>query len=384
MGACGTGLHYDLGLLEHLDPVVKGACRLVKALTMPPKRIYVRVNTAKISVEEYLELAEEHGIVLYRDEEIPEALWHPIRGPYKIEVHEKKVVVDKRAAESVMLGSDLYMPGILSAKNVNPGDKVTIVAPNGTPVASGRAVAMIRHGRPGGRGVAVRVEESLYRAIKVKDLPGYDQGFIYGQSIPSMYVARILDPRPGELIVDVNAAPGGKASHIAQLTGPQARIIAVDRKSKIPKLRSTMTRLGLNWVTVVAGDSRYLSMDMPHLRGRVDAILIDPPCSNLGVIPKVLDKLGLSDVVNYSLYQRQFINEAWKLLKKGGRLIYSTCTLTAIENEINMQYAVDLGFEVSGPQSWISRGTKNTYGLRFHPHEHQSPGFFISWILYKR
>lgn len=382
-GACGTDLRYDIGLLESLEPLVYDTCRLVRSLTRPPARMYIRVNTLKVSVEEYLDIARSHGITLYRDEEIPEALWHPIHGPFSIEVHDKIVVADKRASEAVMLGSDLYMPGVLSAKNVEAGDLVTIVAPNGIPVASGRAVTSLRHGRLFSRGIAVKVEESMYKAIRTQNLPGYEEGLVYGQSLPSMYVARILDPKPGELIVDMTAAPGGKVSHIAQLAGPDASILAVDRKSKVERLRLVLKRLGLNWVNVVSGDSRYLSRDMPKLRGRVDAVVVDPPCSNLGVIPKILDELRLSDVISYSLYQRQFINEAWRLLKKGGRLIYSTCTLTYLENEYLVKYAIDLGFELAEPLQWISRGSKGLYGLRFHPHQHGTPGFFLSWILYK-
>ncbi len=382
-GLCGYHIYYDIGLAEDLDYVSGPLCRLIESLVKPSNRLYVRVNTFKVSVEKYLELLKARGLKFYVDEEIPEAVWAPVEGPFRIPLYDKIVVVDKRASESILMGSDLYVPGVLEAKGVRKGDLVTIVSPRGVPVGSGVAVIDWDDARVIGRGLFVKVTDPVYKAPKVTELPGSGE-LIYGQAITSMYVARLLNPQPGEVIVDMTAAPGGKVSHIAQLTGPRARVIAIDRPSKVEKLKETLSKLGLYWVEVLGGDSRYASELLSGLTGRVDAILIDPPCTDIGVIPKVEDTRSYRDAINMGEYQRQFIREAYRILKPGGRLVYSTCTLTDVENEAVVEYALNIGFKLEDFEIKPSRGRIRDYGIRFTPHLDKTPGFFISLKLIKK
>ena len=383
-GLCGTPLSYDQGLAEDLDASSGPLCSLLISLTRPPSRLYVRVNTLKIDVERYLNILGERGLEFKVDEDIPEALWHPVEGPFKIELtgDEKVVVADKIAAESVLMGSDLYAPGVIEAKGVERGDRVVIVSPNGIVVGAGVAVESWRNIRVKRKGLAVKVTDPIYKAPRVRELPGFKEGLIYGQSITSMYVARAANLRPGETLIDMTAAPGGKVSHAAQLMGRRSTIIAVDRASKIGILRENLARLGIDWVKVVASDSRRLTRIYPSLMGKADVVLVDPPCSNIGVVPKVWDKKGMKDVISASRYQRGFISEAKRLLKRGGRLVYSTCTLTSIENEFNAAYAVEEGFELEW--SWgvkPSRGWSSGLGWRWAPHRDGTPGFFLAVLV---
>lgn len=381
-GSCGTPLEYDIGLMEHLDNTTEPACKIVRGLVKPSSRMYIRVNTLKVNVDYYLKLLSSFGLEFYRDEEIPEALWAPIEGPFKIDIYDKIVLADKRASESVMLGSNLYAPGVLYSDNISPGDTVTVYSPNGVPVGSGVAVVSSSEALKTRRGLFIKITNSQYKAPIISELPGYNS-LVYGQSITSMYVAKILDPKPGELIIDMTAAPGGKVSHIAQLVGPKSTIIAIDRRSKVEKLKETLSKLGLDFVKVIAGDSRYASTLLGSLSGHVDAVIIDPPCTDLGVIPKIYDKKTLRDSIVMSEYQRQFIREAYKILKPGGRLVYSTCTLTLIENEKIVEYALSIGFKLEDPEYKPRRGLKTSYGYRFYPHIHDTPGFYVSLLLVK-
>ncbi len=392
---CRTPLRYDYRLLESIPPVAGPTCSLVRRLTAPPSRLYIRVNTLRVDPGEYLDMLRSLGLPFHRDEEIPEALWAPVEGPLRFPIFDKKVVADKRAAESVLMGSDLYAPGVLEARGVEPGDHVTIVAPNGVPVGSGVAVASWkrmkplveearRAGHPARLGVFVRVEWPMYRAPRVHDLPGYSEGLFYGQSLPSMYVARLLDPRPGEVIVDVTAAPGGKVSHAAQLAGPGARVIAVDRRSKEERLRSELERLGLGWVEVVSGDSRRVHRLLPGLEGKVDKVILDPPCTNLGVIPKVLDEKSHRDAAALARYQFSLARAAARLLRPGGVMAYSVCTVTSWEAEAQTaRVAEELGLEVLEPPDWARRPLRTGWGLRFSPLVHGVTGFYIA-LLRKR
>ncbi len=384
---CYGVLDYDYGILERLEALLEGPaslCRELEALLSPPTRLYVRVNTLKVSVEDYLDILKSIGLRFERDTVLPEAIWHPVEGPLPVPVHDVKVVADKRAAESVLMGSDLYAPGVLWApRELRRGMEVTVVSENGVIVGSGIAEMSYDEIKVKGRGLAVRITEPRYRAPRVSELPGYEEGLIYGQSFPSMAAVRALDPRPGDVIVDLTAAPGGKVSYAAQLAGPGSRVIAVDRPSKEALLRRTLRRLGMEWVEVIAGDSRTLPGPLAALRGKVDAVIVDPPCSNIGVRPKVYDRRTLRDSLSASRYQRGFIRAAAELLRAGGRMLYSVCTLAPDEGPLNVGWAVEtLTLEiVEPPRGILERAVEAGGGALFRPALHGTPGFYFAVLL---
>lgn len=377
-----TALDYDDRLLEHLSLLYGSEVDdLLSSLVRPPSRLYVRVNTLRVSRDELLDLFKREGVEAYPDELLDDAIYLPIKGPFKVTRVDKTVVADKRAAESVMLGANLYAPGVLRLpEGLKEGDEVNVVAPSGLVVGYGYA-----RKPKGGRGVVVEVVESLYRAPKTRELPGWAEGYFYEQGLPSMVASRLLGPEPGDLVVDMCAAPGGKATHIAQLCGNACDVLAFDISgAKLLKLASTVSRLGTSAVVAWKADSRYLDLELDRLVGRVDKIMLDPPCTNLGVRPKVYDRRRWSDVLNCARYQEQFIKVAAKLLRKGGLLVYSTCTLTSAENEELVDKAVEAyGFEVLSPEErtpW-GRGRNGACKdavLRFEPHLHNTPGHFIA------
>lgn len=378
---CSETLNYDIGLLEELDSIFGNSCMIINLLNKPPDRFYLRVNTLKIAKREYLNILKDYGITFYEDEQIDYAIWAKITGPYEIPIYDKKVYVNKYASESVYLGSNLYIPGILKADKIKKGDKVTLFSKNGIPLASGTSAIDWEDIYRLKNGLAVIIEDSVYRSPKIRELPGFNEGYIYSQSIPSIWVSEIADPSPGSIIIDMNAAPGGKLGNIAQKVGKNSKIIAIDRPSKIDSLREKMKRMGYDWIEIIGGDSRYASKEL-NIEGKADLVLVDPPCTNLGVIPKLYDQKTLKDMIVLTKYQKQFINEAYKLLKPKGVLIYSTCTLTYSENESNIKYAIDLGFE---PEEINVKANviKNDYGIRFTP-LNGYPGFFISKLIKKK
>jgi 16S rRNA (cytosine967-C5)-methyltransferase len=374
-------IKFDIGLLERIHPFYINIEKFISSLKTPPRFLYIRINTIKVNIEAYKKILKEKGIDFIEDPDIPEAVGFEVKGPNILNdiKNIKKVIADKKASESVMLGSDLFAPGIVSAKGVKKGDRVLVLSPNGVPVAEGVALMSEEEILKLRRGLAIKVIKSLYTTVKFSELPGAYEGLFYAQSLPSMVSVRMLKPSPGEVIVDLTAAPGGKVSHVAQLVGRSAKIIAVDRKSKERKLKENLRKLGVDWVEVISGDSRYLDKIFPNLIGKVDKVIIDPPCTNLGVRPKIFDFKTFKDVINSMLYQRAFIRTAKRLLKKGGRVLYSTCTLTWEENELNVEYAEELGFKVIEPPKWVRRRwTFNGKGVRFCPVKDDMPGFFAT------
>ena len=357
---------------------------VLRAMARPGRRYYLRVNTLKASREEVIERLREKGLDVRADESLPEAIYLPVKGPFKLPEAGKAIVVDKFAAESAMMGSHIYVPGVLSFRGVRRGDEVLVLSDRGQPVAFGVARMDEQELLRARRGLAVEVLRPLYRVPPMRELEEFKLGLIYPQSLPAMLTTRVLDPRPGELVVDMTCGPGGKLSHICQLTANQARVLAFDRsRHKVRETREVLARLGCE-AAVLKADSRYLDMDYPFLVGRADRVLVDPPCSALGVLPKLYDLKSAKELASLAEYQRQFLKAAAKLVRPGGVVVYSVCTMTARECEGAVAFAVEqLGLEVEEQPLYLaSRGLpglveKAELLQRFHPHLHGA-GYFIA------
>lgn len=379
-------IDYDEELIHTLSRVYgDDLYKFLDSLRRPPSRYYVRVNTLRISTDELIRRLRARGIEVYRDEYFDEAIYFPVRHNPNIPSVSNYVIADKKASESVILGSDLYIPGVLGGK-FRKGSEVNILTPYGDVVAYGIAIVNSEDIKKGSKGVAVKTIKSLYEVIKVRELPEYSEGLIYPQSLPSILVSRLLNPQADEVIVDMCAAPGGKTGHLVELSKGKAVIYAFDHSvRKVDDMIKELSRLGhLSSVKVFKADSRYLHTDFPWLIA--DKVLIDPPCSTLGVIPKVFDVKRYKDIITLSKYQFQSISEAVRIVRKGGLITYSTCTVTLEENEENIRRAIkELGLEVVEP--YIKVGTRGLvddlwgeYLLRFHPHIHGTPGYFIALL----
>ncbi|RLG77171.1 MAG: 16S rRNA methyltransferase, partial [Thermoprotei archaeon] len=336
-----------------------------------------------------LDRLRSRGFQVYQDEVFEEALYFVVEGPYTVREYGKEVIADKEAAESVMLGADLYAPGVAKCDDtIEPGDEILIRSPVLLPIARGIARMSCRKALKLRRGLFVEVTEAVFSAPKLRELPEFREGLFYPQSLPAIATTRVLDPQPGETIADMCAAPGGKTGHIVELVRGNARIYAFDHsKRKIAKMKAELARLGhTKYVNLAQADSRYLHVDYPSLKA--DKVLLDPPCTALGVRPKVVDEKSFEDVINAAAYQEQFLRTASRILKRGGVLVYSTCTVTHEENELLIErvatrYCLEL---VDTELVLGSRGSLGTYRelyTRFHPHIHDAPGYFIAKMVKK-
>ena len=166
-------------------------------------------------------------------------------------------------------------------------------------------------------------------------------GFIYIQNAASWLPVLQLNPQPGEQVLDVCAAPGGKTSLIAALSGNQAKITANDNsRPRLMRLKANMERLNATVEEYALYDASRLANS---LKGRqFDKVLLDAPCSGEGMmrydIDKDFDSWSIAHVKRLGKLQRQIIAQAWSLLKPGGSLIYSTCTMAPEENEAVIDY----------------------------------------------
>jgi predicted RNA-binding protein (TIGR00451 family) len=356
------------------------------ALCRPSPFFYIRVNSLKTSRENVIHSLSSRGIEAFEFEPIKEAIYVRIRESNNIPLYNTKVIVDKFTAESVWHGSHVYAPGIVKCRGVKRNEKVTILDKMETPIASGIATMSEREILNLRRGRAVHVSNSRFYAPSLRDCPEYEKGWIYLQSLPAMLTSLVLDPKPDDMIADLNCAPGGKTSHICQLTENRAIVYAMDRNTKkIEATQRTLRRLGCEKVRLVVQDTRYIELDHPNIK--VDKCLIDPPCSALGVTPKLYSLTDLINVKALSEYQKQFIKPAAAILKHGGVMTYSVCTLPIEECEEICRYAIEeCGLElISQPLKLGSSGLPGyvdnpQYIQRFHPHIH-GLGYFIAKFI---
>jgi 16S rRNA (cytosine967-C5)-methyltransferase len=169
--------------------------------------------------------------------------------------------------------------------------------------------------------------------IDVLAHPLYAAGAITPQSRASQRVAHAVDPQPGERILDLCAAPGGKTTHMAALMGDQGEIVAVEKHPQRARaLEAQASRLHATSVRVHVADAKQLTPE--QLGGTFDRILIDPPCSGLGTLrthPDLRWRATPDAIEVLRAEQEAIVDAAAALLKPGGRLVYSTCTLSPRE-----------------------------------------------------
>lgn len=219
----------------------------------------------------------------------------------------------------------------------------------------------------------------------VDALAGYREGFFQVQGEASQLIGYLLTPRSDELVLDGCAAPGGKATHIAELMADRGRVVALDISRRgVERIRQNCARLQL---TSVAAECADLSQPLPEtLRGPYDRILIDAPCSGLGTLrahPEIKWQRDQGDVQRLSRLQRKILEQAAPALKLGGVLVYSTCTVAEEENgqliggflSCHNEFILENAAEFLPPQARDM--THNGYFVAL-PHRHNTDGFFAA------
>ena len=220
----------------------------------------------------------------------------------------------------------------------------------------------------------------------ISTLPGFDAGQFAVQDEASQLAGRLLGAEPGERVWDACCAPGGKTCHIAQLMDDRGELIATDiSRSKLTLVQDSIRRLGISSATTTVAD---LHQPDTFPDGYFDRILLDAPCSGLGVIrrnPEAKWRLFSGDITRLAAVQKTLLKNASAKLKPGGTLLYSTCSTSEAENELVVE-----DFLSHHPEFVLEKLNDlfpewhdliAFYGMfRVWPHRHGMDGFFAARI----
>lgn len=221
----------------------------------------------------------------------------------------------------------------------------------------------------------------------------FKEGWITIQDEGSMLVAYALAPEKGERILDACAAPGGKTTHLSEKMGNSGAVISLDiHEHKVGLIRKQAERLGLMNIDAQALDARKAGEHFP--KESFDKILVDAPCSGLGVIQRKPDlkwTKKVEDIHHLAKIQADILRSVWPLLKPGGRLVYSTCTIDKEENNqviLNFVHAqenaaLDKQLMDRLPASFHDCQGAEEGMLQLFPGEKGTDGFFISAVVKK-
>jgi 16S rRNA (cytosine967-C5)-methyltransferase len=219
--------------------------------------------------------------------------------------------------------------------------------------------------------------------VKVKSLTRIGQmelfrnGFFTIQDESAILPCLLLAPQPGEKVLDLCAAPGGKTTAMGEMMRNEGEIVAIDKyENKLSFIRGACDRLGLRNVRLLAIDSSTMENE------QADKVLLDAPCSGLGVLTKKPDikwKREITDVLKLAIMQSELLENAARLVKPGGVLVYSTCTIEPEENQdvIAKFLAAHPEFAVDDARTFVNSSLVNAQGaVETYPHRHGMDGSF--------
>ncbi|KAI9284970.1 S-adenosyl-L-methionine-dependent methyltransferase [Umbelopsis sp. AD052] len=355
---------------------------------------------------------------------LEDVLYLPVIEALSIEKPEKEIMIDTSTATAVLRGANIFAPGILAVEtNVNVDDKVAIMVDlekkclrgysekfqglkfhvgNGILKKPRRAIFSKPPSELSGDGVFM--VEPLYRTC------GIPLGFshlVFLQNITSTLTTRLLNVEPNNIVLDMCASPGGKTVHIASMLRGTGFVIALDKnKYKIDRIKKNAQFCGVeSQVRTYAQNATKLEGDLKPqdykgLPGQgfaaniFDRIMLDPPCTGFGQRPTFSTTKDVQEVRSFResqpAYQIRLMAQAVRLLKPGGTMVYSTCTLNPYENEAVVAWCLNnyTDMELLTPDTMLGGPGLAGFGLeadacskvqRFDPvNNPETVGFFIA------
>ena len=215
----------------------------------------------------------------------------------------------------------------------------------------------------------------------ISNLKSLQNGLFQIQDESSMLVAHVVDPHPGEFIIDTCSAPGGKTTHLAALMKDNGKILATDiYDHKLLKINENAKRLGINIIETKLLDATKIG---EMYKGTADRVLVDAPCSGLGVLRRKPDSRWRKSetlLQELPILQNAILTSAANAVKLGGTLVYSTCTTEIEENQnvVNNFLSSRTDFKLEKASEFLPMECSSSDMLQLWPHIDGVDGFFIA------
>lgn len=232
----------------------------------------------------------------------------------------------------------------------------------------------------------VQCLKNTYKLIETKKpltrTNSFSQGLFYIQDKASCLATEIANPQPGNMVIDVCAAPGAKTTYLAQLMENKGKIVSVDYSERRMLVWERETkRMGVNIAQSMVADARK---PLP-LNVSADLVILDPPCTSTGTFGKTPDakwRLTKRSILGMAKIQSEMIDLCAEYVKEGGFLVYSTCSITLEENEKVIENFLKMHSEFKPANTQPRVGLPGLRGLtkcqRLYPHIHDCNGFFVA------
>ena len=229
---------------------------------------------------------------------------------------------------------------------------------------------------------------TLFGTGSIERLASYKNGLFHIQDASSQLCVRLLDPKPGDILLDICSAPGGKAFTCAQRMKNKGKVYSCDLYDhKLRLIKEGAQRLGITNLIAVKRDGASPAVRLPL----ADKILCDVPCSGLGILSRKPEIRYKDDLISDTLPQLQYkiLCESAKNLAAGGRLVYSTCTLNPAENNENARKFLEEHPDFEGAPLELPEGVERAfdeknYEITLTPHKAKTDGFYIAAFQRRR
>ncbi|MCL6471600.1 MAG: 16S rRNA (cytosine(967)-C(5))-methyltransferase RsmB [Firmicutes bacterium] len=218
----------------------------------------------------------------------------------------------------------------------------------------------------------------------LSSLPQYKKGYFYVQDESSMIISHVVDPQPGETILDIAAAPGGKTTHIAELMENNGQILSVDiNPNRVNLMRENIRRMGASIAQAIRADATKLK---PVIKKPVDRVLCDVPCSGLGVLARRPDARWTKNpeqIEELSSLQTKMLTSVADFVKPGGVLVYSVCTIDKPETRLVVERFLRIreDFYVDDVAPYLPESLRSDVRdgtIQLMPNRHGIDGLFIA------
>lgn len=364
---------------------VDRAIRLIQNLKCPPAYQPVRVNTLKEDPETVLESLKSVTGVDVQSSMFEDVILVDIEGVFDVREKEKAIIAKDKSAEKVLLGANLYRPGVKRIeKSIRKGDKVNVKTQFGDIIALGVA----NFSSNGGEipNLAVRVEQSRYKLVNLENLEAFQRGWAFSAPLLSTQALKWFDPIEERILCAypdyrdlayVIILSSGKADLTVMVeSNTEERMI----KQGLRKLKMSEWEDRITWVK----RSRHSRMKSHSF----DAALISPKPSKIGIRPRISGYLKEDDILRLSREGKSLMRDILPLVKEGGRVLYLLPSLDPAEGEENISYFIqELGMEAYSRERKVGhKGVDylpySDRVLRSYPDQDEDEGWFAS-LLFK-